>query len=134
MPGHMKSDEITLGIFFYKIIYGSFHLLFVFSIGYLYHNRTLDSLFKKLTAVAVNSADTACCVVGICGASTRAIKLCPTITALLARIGVAGTEFVLDFGVFNAVPYITKAVFFVAYELVAGIKFAPRSDRNVFGA
>ena len=96
-------------------------------------NGTFHSLAEQTAAVFVNTLYRAGSVICVCGTSARAVKLCPAVLAVLTGINVAAFEFVLDLFVVNTVPYIAELEFFVADELVAGIKVAPRGDRHIFG-
>ena len=63
-------------------------------------------------------------MVCVCGASAGAVKPCPAIAAFFAGIYVAGRKFILYCSVAYAVPNIAQFEFFIAYELMAGVKIA----------
>ncbi len=68
------------------------------------------------------------------GTAAGAIEPCPAVPALLARINIAGGEFIAHGGVCNARPNVSEQEFYHPHKLMAGIQIAPRSDRHVFRA
>ena len=98
----------------------------------LHHNGALDPLLEQLAAVLINAVYRACGMVCVCRAAARAIKLCPAVLTFRARICVAKTELVLNLFVCNTVPYVSKEIFGIAYELMARIEIAPRGNCHIF--
>ena len=73
-------------------------------------------------------------MIRICGTAAGAIEPCPAVAALLARINIAGGEFIAHGGVCNTRPNVSEQEFIIPDKLMTGIQIAPRSDRQVFRA
>lgn len=91
-------------------------------------------LRNRIAAVFINAANGTRGMIRICGAAAGAIEPCPAVAALLARINIAGGEFIAHGGVCNARPNVSEQKFINPDELMTGIQIAPRSDRHVFRA
>ena len=71
-----------------------------------YHNGAFHTLAEKLAAVLINTGHRAGRMIGICGATARAIKSCPAVAAFGMCINIAGGKLALYFGIGNAAVYI----------------------------
>ena len=101
--------------------------------SHLNHHCTLDTFLEKFASIFVNAVNAAGSIVGVGGAAAGAVQLRPAVLAVRSCIGVAGTEFILNFRSCHAVPDIAQAVIRIAYELVAREQFAPRGNCHIFG-
>lgn len=61
-------------------------------------------------------------MIRICGAAAGAIEPCPAVAALLARINIAGGEFIAHGGVCNARPNVSEQEFIIPDKLMAGYR------------
>ena len=95
-------------------------------------NCAFKALFEHGTAQGVDPMERAGYVVGVCCAAAAAIEPCPTCGTGRAVIDVGFGEFVPGGEVCHALPDVAHGIAFVSYELMAGEKFAPGGDGEIF--
>ena len=98
------------------------------------HDGALHALAEEVASVLVDALDRARGVIGVCGATARAVKTCPAIAAFGTGVDVAGGKLGLDLGVVHTVKNVTQLELFLANELVAGIEIAPGSHGHILGS
>ena len=97
------------------------------------HYGAFDALAEKLTAVFVNAGDASGGMICVCRTAAGTVKARPAVAAFTVSINVAGGKLALHGGIGHAVPDIAEAELFLAHELMAGVKIAPRCDCHILG-
>ena len=82
----------------------------------------------------LNACYTAGCMICVGGTSSTAVKFGETIGAFFMGIYIAAFEFIAYISICDAVIHVSQKEFVIAYELVAWIKVARRSNCYIFSA